>query len=1094
MIAEEDIARACSMRTFQRARQIADKSNNFLTKQCRYAGDDTVLTAFVAASSGWSDRYRVSTTIDERADEIVDYSCTCPDFLKLDEMCKHTAALGLTYIDDPTGFLGYKEHRTAETSPSIIAYMHRAERVAAQDDPRTIAIEPVLTYGFENWSVHFSLNGPKGSYAMKDVVAFADAVKNEERVTYGKKLAFTHTDAAFDDRSRKIAAFIERACARRERAIDPAHHARRAGRGARRDLDLSEGEVIELIEIMGTDLIEFNCTDATTRSRMRIHVVSGDPDLTLRIVRDEDGGYLIPRDEGLVFAAEGERMYLLQDDMLFRCSSRFARCAEFLRDVYRSNDDKLYIARDDMPLFCATALPLLESALSVDVPPEVDLMRPVDAKFSFYFDKRGGVIEVSVRAAYGSESFVLAGPPRDEIAEDAPIPPEAEGLRGDRPAPLRDDVLEQRMLRLVREFFDESCELPLSDEEAAGALLFGGLARFRAVGDVYTTPAFDRLVSDKKPRVQIGLSLAGNLIDLDVSATDLSPEELAGLLGSYRRRRRYHRLNTGAFLDIAEYDLSELEKLVDDLGISSRDLASGSIEIPTYRAFYLDREFSEARRDEAFDSYAKRFRAIDQTAYNVPAALEGVLRPYQREGFQWMSALCDMGFCGVLADEMGLGKSLQLISVLVARIDEVQAEGGALIICPASLVYNWVAEFASFAPDIDVMPVEGTRAERMRARREKPHDVLITSYDMARADIEDLQEKRFAFCVLDEAQYIKNHATLTTRAVKRINAAHRFALTGTPMENRLSEIWSIFDFLMPGFLGSYARFRERFELGIVGGDEDLARRLNSLIGPFVLRRSKESVLPELPEKLDSVVYVPLTGEQRALYDANEQRLREDLNKQKINSSKRTPDPVLAKSRIEVLAELTRLRQIALDPSLVYDNYRGNAAKLGAICDLIGQAMDAGHKTLVFSQFTSYLAHIAEALDGIGVPYYTITGATPKKARIDAVNAFNTDDVPVFLISLKAGGTGLNLTGASVVIHADPWWNAAATDQATDRAHRIGQRNLVSVYKIIAKGTIEERILELQEAKSKLADSVVGKASGMSLASLTQDALIDLLSS
>ena len=241
-----------------------------------------------------------------------------------------------------------------------------------------------------------------------------------------------------------------------------------------------------------------------------------------------------------------------------------------------------------------------------------------------------------------------------------------------------------------------------------------------------------------------------------------------------------------------------------------------------YRAFYLDREFSEAHRDRSFTDYIDRFHAVDADSFTVPPSLAGVLRPYQREGFTWLSTLTELDFGGILADEMGLGKSLQLISLLLSRPEDIGPESPALIICPASLVYNWVAEFATFAPALDVVALEGGKADRARIRRES-HDVLVTSYDLARVDVESLERMSFSFCVLDEAQYIKNHATLTTRAIKRIRAERRFALTGTPMENRLSEIWSIFDFLMPGFLGSYARFRERFELGILGGDEELAR-------------------------------------------------------------------------------------------------------------------------------------------------------------------------------------------------------------------------------------------------------------------------------
>ncbi len=348
--------------------------------------------------------------------------------------------------------------------------------------------------------------------------------------------------------------------------------------------------------------------------------------------------------------------------------------------------------------------------------------------------------------------------------------------------------------------------------------------------------------------------------------------------------------------------------------------------------------------------------------------------------------------------------------------------------------------------------------------------MVVASYDRVRIDGAQLARIEWGLVVLDEAQYIKNHATKTTRAVKRLRSRLRFALTGTPVENRLSELWSIFDFLMPGFLGSYERFRERYELGIIGEDEEAAARLRALIEPFVLRRRKADVLTDLPAKFEGIRYVPLCREQRRLYDGAEQRLREDLNVQKRQNASRANRrghiPDAEKSAVEVLAELTRLRQIALDPSLVFENYKGGAEKLGAIMELVDEAMEAGRKVLVFSQFTSYLDVLSAELDRRGIAHFAITGATPKRERVRLVNEFNDDETPVFLVSLKAGGTGLNLTGASVVVHADPWWNAAATDQATDRAHRIGQSREVDVYKVVAKGTIEERIVALAGGQAR----------------------------
>ncbi len=493
----------------------------------------------------------------------------------------------------------------------------------------------------------------------------------------------------------------------------------------------------------------------------------------------------------------------------------------------------------------------------------------------------------------------------------------------------------------------------------------------------------------------------------------------------------------------------------------------------------------------------------DPKRYEVPERLKTVLRPYQVEGFQWLSTLWDKGFGGILADEMGLGKSVQLLSLIEAR----KGNGPSLIVCPASLVYNWAAECEKFAGDLTVEVIAGTKAQRRKAiatvaaqSQENDGattngtttydgtDVVITSYDLLRRDVDDYAACHFALMALDEAQYIKNHATKVAKSVKQVTADHRFALTGTPIENRLSELWSIFDFLMPGLLGTYTKFREKYEQPIMApGSEHsvMADKLQALVGLFIKRRLKKDVLTDLPDKFENVLTVKLEGEQRKLYAAHEQRLRATLTK--------ASDADFNTKKIRILAEFTLLREICCDPRLVYADAKNASAKLDAIAELVATCMGEGKKVLVFSQFTSFLELIGARLAEQGVEYYTITGETPKKRRVELVDEFNGNDVPVFLISLKAGNTGLNLVGASVVVHADPWWNAAAQNQATDRAHRIGQTQDVNVYQIVAKDTIEERILKLQEKKNELARQFTdGTASG-GVGTLSKDDLLGLLS-
>ena len=1078
MISEAELRQHCLSRTFGRAQQIASSNKNILTKQVRYRKDETTLSAFVASSHGWDDRYRSAVTLNENQDKISNYSCTCPAYYEYEGMCKHCAALILAYNDKPQTFLGYQENPVPSTSVRILELMQKTKQLAEAEGYGTVDFEVELSYGYSEWSARFKLVGPEGSYVMKSISEFVNRMRATEYFEYGKKLAFTHDAAMLTPRAQTLARFLDRAVELREQASSSSNWRYQTHEAVGREIALSDSEVIELIDILAEEVITITGTDYATRSITHVSVIEEDPHLEVRLDRCEDTGYLIKLIDEFPFVACADRMYLWHDEKLHRCSPAFSRCADFLRAIFESNEDGLFVSMADMPLFAATLLPNIEQTLQIETPPEIELFKPVPCELEFYFDKTKTQVTCEAVARYHETRLPLF---------DA-TPHQQQKPASNTPEPLRDEAAEKRAKTLVEQYFPGNFPLDISQDEAIAHLVFGGLLRFKELGEVFTTPAFDRLLTDTKPTISVGISLAGDLINLSVSSEDLPAKELAALLSSYQKRKRFHRLKNGAFLSLAGYDFAQLEHLINDFGISATQLTANTVELPAYRAFYLDENLTDAYKDDSFTTYLDNFKTIDEQSFGVPATLLHTLRPYQVDGYRWMRALCELSMGGILADEMGLGKSIQLITLLLAYKEEAHKIGPTLIVCPASLVYNWMAEFARFAPELRVQAVAGTKTERMRQRNKKNYDVLVTSYDLLRIDAADYAELEFFCCALDEAQYIKNPATKTARAAKRVQARHRFALTGTPLENRLSEIWSIFDFLMPGLLGSAMRFRERFELAITGGDEEAAGRLQTLIGPFMMRRLKSEVLKELPDKLESVVYTQLSPEQDRLYVAHEQQLRESLTAQRKLKGR---EKVHNENKVEILAELTKLRQICCDPHLLYENYTGHAAKLDTIMELVDSARDAGEKVLVFSQFTSFLAVIAERLRAQGITHYTITGATPKKTRIDLVNAFNADETPVFLVSLKAGGTGLNLTGASVVIHADPWWNAAAQSQATDRAHRIGQTRVVSVYRVIAKDTIEERIVKLQQAKSNLADQVIGGA-GISLSSLSKEELIDLL--
>lgn len=412
-------------------------------------------------------------------------------------------------------------------------------------------------------------------------------------------------------------------------------------------------------------------------------------------------------------------------------------------------------------------------------------------------------------------------------------------------------------------------------------------------------------------------------------------------------------------------------------------------------------------------------------------------------------------------------------------------EGTALIVSPASLVYNWKEEFLKYAPQLQVTMVVGNQQERADIiHNYKESDVLVTSYDLLKRDIAEYEDSAFTYQIIDESQYIKNHTTAAAKSVKVINSKIRLALTGTPIENRLSELWSIFDYLMPGFLYGYETFRKEMEISITKyRDEQASLRLKKMTSPFILRRLKADVLSDLPEKLEEIRYAKLETEQQRIYDGQVVHMRKMLEAQKGEE--------FQKNKLQVLAELTKIRQICCDPELLFEKYTGGSAKRDVCIQLIQSAIEGEHKILVFSQFTSMLELLEQELKKAKIDYFKITGETPKQKRVEMVNTFNGDTTPVFLISLKAGGTGLNLTGADVVIHYDPWWNQAAQNQATDRAHRIGQTKTVTVYKLIAKNTIEKKIVKMQESKKDLADAILSGENG-SITQMNKEEIMELL--
>ena len=579
----------------------------------------------------------------------------------------------------------------------------------------------------------------------------------------------------------------------------------------------------------------------------------------------------------------------------------------------------------------------------------------------------------------------------------------------------------------------------------------------------------------------IGVKVENNLLSIDLNDLDIDIKELQKIMEKYQLKKKYHRLKDGSFLDLEDNkEIDFLDKLVTGMDIDYKELEKGEVVLPAYRSLYLNQLLKSKKGIQVTKNseYREIVNNLDkehlEDEIQIPENLNNVLRYYQKTGFKWLKILDSYKFGGILADDMGLGKTIQMLSVIVDYVEKAknneENERASLVVSPSSLTLNWQNEANKFAKDLKILVIRGTLSERKRQIKEiENYDLVITSYDLLKRDIDLYKDKKYQFryIIADEAQYLKNSNTQNAKAIKQIKADTRYALTGTPIENSLAELWSIFDFIMPGYLFTYKQFKAMYEVPIVkDNDEKAMAKLKMLIEPFVLRRNKKEVLTELPDKTITVLNNEMEEEQRNIYLTYLAQAKQDLFQEiELNGYE--------KSHMQILAVLTRLRQICCHPSLFIKDYKEGSGKLNQCMEIVQDAIEGGHKILLFSGYTSMFPIIEEELKKKNIQYYKLTGSTKVDERIRMVDEFNSNpDIKIFLISLKAGGTGLNLTGADMVIHYDPWWNISTENQATDRAYRIGQKNNVQVYKLITKNSIEEKIYELQQKKSELVDNML----------------------
>lgn len=576
-------------------------------------------------------------------------------------------------------------------------------------------------------------------------------------------------------------------------------------------------------------------------------------------------------------------------------------------------------------------------------------------------------------------------------------------------------------------------------------------------------------VITKAKSIKFSLSFDLDFLSLKYdNSSPLSLEEANKILKAYREKKKFILYKDQ--MELLDFDeLNEVDSLLKDFSINSLD--NQSAILPLYEIFKINSSPLTFTMDQKIRNIIMDIKNYKNNTFPLNPRLETILKPYQKEAFLWLMTLKKYHLNGILADDMGLGKTLEMISL----ISSIDFDKPILIVSPKSVIYNWENEFKTWDDSLNVKVIDGEKESRSALIVSmKGKKIYITSYDSLRNDISLYQNKEFSLLILDEGQYIKNADALKTKAVKELKSESKFVLTGTPIENSLSDLWSLFDFLLPNYLLSYSQFRKEYEVPILNGNEEAIKKLSAKILPFILRRTKNDVLQDLPAKYEETNIITLSQSQKDLYDAYLTKAKKSL---KENMS------------MSVLAMITRLREVCLDPSIFLDDYNEISSKLTRAIELISRSLSNKHKVIIFSSFKSCLEHLRKLLKEENIPSYFIHGGITSLERLNLANSFNNpaDDVGVMLVSLKAGGTGLNLIGGDIVILLDPWWNNAIEEQAFDRAHRIGQKNNVTVIKLIAKDSIESKIISLQKLKKELQETFISskdKLSALSLADIS----------
>jgi superfamily II DNA or RNA helicase len=1053
-------------------------------RQVTFLHEDPETPRYEATVKGYNDTSLV--TVEEDTTGHVIAHCTCPAYDPDDTYCEHIAAVLLnihtiqhvTRVPGTTPLNGNLDGDRRLTNHILDLFGNKPQRPSRSQplfDTREV-LEVELTcrpfpygYGKSMFGIEMKV-GPKRLYIVQRVREFLEHIERKEAYIFSKHFTYDpklHSFQKEDDAIiRQLIEIYHYEQMYQETSTTHFTHAKQLS-GDRMLLVPPFSWITFLPALTETKSVKFEHNDRTFDG---IRVSDEPIPLHFEFDRNQSEGFQLDV-QGLdkITVMESYGVVLSEGKLMHMQAEPCKRLSELKQMLENSSKHQIQIPSAQMEPFLEKVIPGLMKLGSVHISGAIsDRIMQTPLKAKLYLDRVKDRLLAGLEFQYGD---IVINPLEGN-----------EQRRGTDRILMRDGDQERRILELMEQSAfaktEEGYFMDGEDEEYE--FLYHVVPQLEKLVSVYATSAVKirLLTGHAPPIVKVDVDERTDWLEFKFSMEGISETEVRKLLKSLGEKRKYHRLPDGALLPLESVEFQEIVRVMNEMGITKEDVKAAEIRLPLVRGLYLldsERQGNTVKLGRTFRQLLENMRNPDNLDFTVPASLEPVLRDYQKYGFQWLKTLAQYNFGGILADDMGLGKTIQSIAFIVSVLPEIRKQAlPALIVAPASLVYNWLNELKKFAPEIRAGIADGTREERSKILKHASQvDVLITSYPLLRRDIDLYAKQSYHTLILDEAQVFKNHTTQTAQAVKEIEAQYRFALTGTPVENRLEELWSIFDAVFPQLFPGRKAFNELSR-------ESVAKRVR----PFLLRRLKTDVLKELPEKIESLQASELLPEQKKLYAAYLAELQQEtlkhLNKDSFN-----------KHRIKILAGLTRLRQLCCHPSLFVEDYAGSSAKFEQLMEIIEECRSAGKRVLIFSQFTAMLGMIGRDLGYQGVPYFYLDGKTPTAERVELCSKFNEGERDLFLISLKAGGTGLNLASADTVILYDLWWNPAVEQQAADRAHRIGQKKVVQVIRLVAQGTVEDKMYELQQKKKNLIDEVI-QPGQEALSALTEQEIREIL--